>query len=370
MQKATRKIIIGLLTIVLVFTTMFATTFAWVGIFTYSSTDNFSFNLKTEDLNNSYFLTISSTGEPGSYGEDIPLDEIQKQIMDNLEIDYATFIDVNDSQAINETFNRKTSLKPVTTYINNLTNEFDGFYQFENLSAPTKTKLVESKSYFKFDIYLSVDSKEGLQTSTEINSNVALNEIINSLEGSIGTSQLYNGDLFQSLPSYDRNKYPILNDISTTFNIDSSSSARFALQIYNPIDINSDYTSETPVKTLIYQGGTAEPSYSNGIYSFGGILPEEYNFALQQINRMYNNHLTIDEKYLNRGDLELIESNKLVWQAPNELSDGYLGVHNGIQTKMKISVYFWFEGWDADCVDAIDFKLVTLNLKFTADIDE
>ena len=369
MQKATRKIIISLLTIVLVFTTMFATTFAWVGILTYSSTDYFNFNLKVEDLNNSYFLTISSTGIPGSYGEEIPLDEIQKNIMNNLEIDYDTFIDINNPEAVNEFFKKKTHLKPVTTSIRE--NIFlDNFYEFENLTIPSKTRLVESKSYFKFDIYLSVDSKEGIQNSTEINSNVALNEIVNSLQGTICSSQLYNGDLFQSLPSYDRNKYPLLNDISTIFTIDSASSARFALQVFAPIDINSDYSTETPYKLLIYQGGTSEPSYSNGIYSFGGILPEEYNFAVQQLNRMYNNHLKIENKYLNRNDLELIESNKLIWQAPNDYSNGYLGVHNGIQTKMKISVYFWFEGWDADCVDAIDFKNVTLNLRFTADIEE
>lgn len=370
MQKATRKIIISILTIVLICTTMFATTFAWVGILTYSSTDYFNFNLKVEDLNNSYFLTISSSGEPGSYGEEIPLENIQMEIMDNLEIDYSTYIDINSSEAINEFFKNKTFLKPVTTSINNETNSLDGFYEFENLSTPTKTKLVESKSFFKFDIFLSVDSKEGIQNSTEINSNVVLNEIVNSLEGTICSSQLYNGNLFQSLPSYDRNKYPLLNDISTIFTINSASSARFALQVFRPIDINLEYTTETPVKTIIYQGGTAEPSYSNGIYSFGGILPEEYNFAVQQLNKMYNNNLRIESKYLHRNDLELVEGNKWVWQALNDYSNGYLGVHNGIQTKMKISVYFWFEGWDADCVDAIDFKNVTLNLKFTADVEE
>ena len=54
----------------------------------------------------------------------------------------------------------------------------------------------------------------------------------------------------------------------------------------------------------------------------------------------------------------------------SEEENEYLGVKNGTQTKMKITVYFWFEGWDADCISAIDQKSVSLNLKFTSDIEQ
>ena len=43
---------------------------------------------------------------------------------------------------------------------------------------------------------------------------------------------------------------------------------------------------------------------------------------------------------------------------------------DGVQTKMKISVYLWFEGWDADCLKAIVRRPVTLNLTFTSGTDD
>ena len=35
--------------------------------------------------------------------------------------------------------------------------------------------------------------------------------------------------------------------------------------------------------------------------------------------------------------------------------------------KIKVTVYFWFEGWDADCFEIIDAVMVRLNLEFASD---
>ena len=43
MRGLSKKMFISILTSVIVFVTMVATTFAWVGIFTYANTENFSF---------------------------------------------------------------------------------------------------------------------------------------------------------------------------------------------------------------------------------------------------------------------------------------------------------------------------------------
>ena len=50
MRKVNKKILISILTSVIVMITIVATTFAWVGIFTYANTDSFSINLKVSEL--------------------------------------------------------------------------------------------------------------------------------------------------------------------------------------------------------------------------------------------------------------------------------------------------------------------------------
>ena len=73
----------------------------------------------------------------------------------------------------------------------------------------------------------------------------------------------------------------------------------------------------------------------------------------------------IPESALNRGDLELTKENAL-------LTDSNLGfgIINGQRTKVKITVDFWFEGWDADCFEIINRSPVTLNLVFSTAKDE
>ena len=83
MRGLSKKMLISILTSVVVFVTMIATTFAWVGIFTYASTDKFNLNLKVQDLDSNYFLTISSTGEKKSFSSEIPTIELERQIVNN-----------------------------------------------------------------------------------------------------------------------------------------------------------------------------------------------------------------------------------------------------------------------------------------------
>lgn len=70
--------------------------------------------------------------------------------------------------------------------------------------------------------------------------------------------------------------------------------------------------------------------------------------------------MTVPTDVLNRGDLEFIEEN-------NSLIDGNFGfgIFNGQKTKLKITTYFWFEGWDADCFDIIDGINVRINISLT-----
>ena len=81
MRNFNKKMLISILTSVVVLITIVATTFAWVGIFTYANTDNFDFNLRVSELDVNYFLQISATGEEGSFGDEADSIEIKRQIV-------------------------------------------------------------------------------------------------------------------------------------------------------------------------------------------------------------------------------------------------------------------------------------------------
>lgn len=390
-----RKMYMSILATMLVLLTSIATTFAWVGMLTTATFGGFEMNLKTIDFDSPYFLTISSidSTDRNDYGSSVARIDIQKQIMDNIPtIGYST-IDENDANAVNAYFNRAVKLTPVTTSVEG--NHLGKFYDMPYLREK-KTLLSESYGYYKFDIYLSVDAVAGIQDTTEINANVFIENIADSIKGTLSTSSLINGNPFidsSYIPSttYDPlNLLPIFNASSLTIN--SESAARIAFEIYDPIALTDTYQpTDTPSELRIYQGGTKTPSVSNNVYSFGGILPEEYNLAIQELNKAYGFDLTLSNaklesndsyylgaynRFLNDTDRELIDTleNKRLWTKPNTLSGtNYLGVHKdtitneSVQTKMKITVYFWFEGFDADCFDFINRKNVTIDLAFSTD---
>lgn len=370
MQFLVKKVYLSIMTCIVVLFTMVATTYAWVGILTYSTFESFDINIKVEDVNQAYSLRISADG--ANYGETVSLDLIQKQILTNMGIDYEAQLSEISPETIDRLFNKVATLEPVTTSINTSTQALDKFYSMQGLRY---IEFEESKKFYKFDIYLMVEPREGIQANTNLSANLFLADIENTLSGTICTGSLINGNPFASTPS-EGMKYPLLTEIPRTFSINSAASARVALSISNPIDMNNNDTENTNIKkTLIYQGGTDIPSKdSNSVYSLGGILPEEYNFAIQEYNTMYNTDLTIDNVSAERlNDLELTSENRTLFTKPDSIDSenyNYFGVSNGIATKLKITVHFWFEGWDADCFQFIDKKQVSLNLKFSTDIED
>ena len=273
-------------------------------------------------------------------------------------------------------------------------NQLSNFYSINNKNSERYETYSSSSSCIKFDLYLSVDTKEGIKTNenglisedVNINSNVFITELEDTLSGTISDQMLTN------LNPYKNNSIPVEYSILKTlpdkdfFKINSANASRFALSLYEPININDSYNgNEKPTKTLIYHGGNQLPELKGDVYDLGGNLPEDYNVALQElliIRPNYKNSVysIYNQKYesdllkaIDRGknDLDLIEENSSLWEKPLNVDNSpFLGVYNGIQTKMKITVYFWFEGWDADCIKGIDNMPVTLNLTFTAGTEE
>jgi hypothetical protein len=284
-------------------------------------------------------------------------------------------------------------MEPVTTDSN-----LSDFYSLTGLKTKTPM-LISDNRYYKFDLYLSVDTKEGIASMSQtdidalnINANVFFENIADALTGTSNSGSLINPMPFSSIPS--NSVYACLRDIDQhNITVNTKNATRVAFQIFEPIAITSLYTgNEIPAKTIIYQGGKQLPNVNNGVYDLGGILPEEYNLALKEINAIYNTQIDLEtlyvdlnvdgeiqdsekvfytgakDRFLNSKDNEMVEDNNKIWQSPTIVSGtNYLGVKNGIQTKMKVSVYFWYEGFDADCLRLIDFRPTALNISLSTD---
>ena len=120
MQGVFRKLYMSILAATMILLTTIATTFAWVGMLTSSSLGSFDIDLKVEDFDNDYYLKISGTDSTNSdgFGDAVKKIDVQRQIMDNMNIPYKTKnFDINDASAIDTYFTRTAAvrLRPTTT---------------------------------------------------------------------------------------------------------------------------------------------------------------------------------------------------------------------------------------------------------------
>lgn len=405
MHKSVRKVMIGIFTSLLIVLTMVTTTYAWVGMLTYAYVNEFEINLQVQDKESDYNLYISPTGEKDSFAENIDnagTTIIRKQILENMGYNVSTYSD-SEINSIFLTRVRLTPVSPVVVY-NSSNDEYSvdlsNFIEYDKNGS-----FKQSKSYFKFDLYLTLDSATGEITSdTNYLIDLYLDEIESSLKGEsisghIFNTMTYNKSFIDSI-EYNSSVYKkITNDVdddgnyelltSTNITSDSSYSTRYAIEYYEGIPIDESYSSDAkPLRQTIYYNGTEYPLINkNGIYSFGNILSTDENVAIQEMNKVYN--FDLEESYnkyaknLNLCDFDTlceVRKNDLLISSDNDMlcDDGTntvgvkklkLGIVNGVQYKVKVSVYFWYEGWDADSFAIIDNYSTTLNLKFSSNFD-
>ena len=176
MQRvAIRKILISIFTIIVVIITTFATTYAWVGILTASSIEQFQLNFKTQEESN-YSLLISTT-EDGLFKEalsDEDYIDIKRQILKNMDKNVEM---LNNQGIINEYNNIK--LEPISIDKGKITS--DEFY----LINKNTLNRIKTKKRLKFDLFLSLDyvGEDAITEDTNIIVNLLLDDIQNTLVG-------------------------------------------------------------------------------------------------------------------------------------------------------------------------------------------
>ncbi|MGM9970107.1 MAG: hypothetical protein ACI35S_06905 [Anaeroplasma sp.] len=354
MQKLLKKIYFSIIVTVLCFATLTVTTYAWVGIFTSSSFDNFTINLFSNEFRE-YGVEISLTGEEGTFGSTVDEIELKREILENygMRMDYIT-TDQAVQKAFSELLLTTCSVKP---------NEDNSFNDFLDMYDNVTTK------YIKFDVYISAYRAYDSGSTSEYLLDAYLTG--NLFEGTKRSINLINeftypSDFINNVEDGIQGGTKIKNNVS----VDSSSCTRIAIQKYNVVEKGhpeayNDYSIINDY--VIYQQGPNEPIYNplTNIYSFGGILEEEYNLALFQYNQKFSHkRKNLPDWALLRNDIDFSANSY------NQIIDS-TNPNEKISTNdmMKLTIYFWFEGWDADCFEVIDNSPVTFNLNFTNNIN-
>lgn len=358
MKKYFNKFTMSIIMVVLSALTMIATTYAWVGLATNSTTDNFLLNVKqAEDDDSDYGIELSLTGKEGTFFDEIQPIDLKKQILLNAGYNQNQ---LSTEGKINEEF-RKLSFEQTTV------NRTEDYYltNFRNMQN-------EQAKYLYFDLYVSV-YKIGGDTGADINLDVYLRNTVMTSELSTyyvnnvvnfpsmnpaGTDILGNPLVTNSLPlgtSIQKGNVSMYPD----------NAARVGIQrhkVVDKYDVNAYTLDNNAYELLIYKNGNDYPTYdaTNNIYDFGGVLPLEYNFAALYHNTMYTTDVltSVPNSALNRGDITFKDDG-----TSNHIVKESYGVT--VRKMIKFTVYFWFEGWDPDCYAAIDNKPVTLNLEFS-----
>ena len=369
-----KKLYISVLTSILVLLTTVATTFAWVGVFANSTFEQFDVTIKASSLEE-YGVVLSATGEEGSFSDTIKSIDIKRQILKNWGYHPDYLINDND---VNRLFALITMDQCTNLPIIN-----DG--KIKKLGQFKTIERFDTKHYFKFDIYISAISF--YDASSNSSSSFLMDVFIGDglLTGTekyfpLTGSFTYPTSFISPLTNLPNGIRPIIaGETITVVSVNSASSARVAFEKYPSVSLGHpelyDESSE-PTSTVIYTGDKYNyPTYNEktGIYEFGGILQDAINLSTNYYNKYdhiyqkngVNSVALPSEMYEARG-VESPTKDLILSSSTNHLINSSIpSEHISLNQMAKITVYLWFEGWDADCFNVINNSPVKLNISLS-----
>ena len=371
-----KKLYISILTSILVMLTMVATTFAWVGVFANSTFEQFDVNVQASKLLE-YSIEISADGE--NFSSEIHFSDLKKQILTNwgYNVDLLSekqidniFSQLNQDQVTNVPIINDGKITRLGEFKNIFNEVSNKYYKFDLYVSFTKNYDTDFTSNFPFDVYLNSGLLNGTKKQYDLSNSFRYpDDFINPYD------QLINSGNF-SLP----NGYRTIkaNELIKDTKVNSSSAARIAFEKYEVVDKGhpEQYSSSSlPKSTIIYQDSYEYPVYDslNEVYDFGGILPDESNLATMYYNSTEYYYyyykiktLSVPESILSTRGVNGSNPDLRLTSNTNHLIDSSNPDEKISNDKMmKITVSFWFEGWDADCFPVINYSPVSINIGFS-----
>lgn len=369
--KYIKKVYISLMSIVLLMLTAVTTTFAWVGFLDTTFFDDFEIDLKSSEVGE-YGIELSLTGKEGTFANSIDNIEVKRAILKNMGMNNVDIMTDSQIESANVTMDQCTTQimtnNALSTFTDVLGNTTSNYFKFDLYLRTFKSAEVEdnNSSTYYMDAFLNDNVFQGTAETKRLMND--FNYPTNS--GVINFPKIYKRNPITdektelNFPSFTSKNLLTNPHVSGDITVNSLSACRLGIEIHDAVDLYDIRTNANVHKTIIYQGGTQYPTYnsSTGEYSFGGILPDDYNLAVMDYNNKimqgYSN-LTVPEYALYRGDLEY--ANDGVVNRVIDSNDSKVGINQMV----KLTVYFWFEGWDADCFSIINQKPVSLKLSFS-----
>ncbi|MCR5349583.1 MAG: hypothetical protein K6E20_01180 [Acholeplasmatales bacterium] len=379
MFKGTKKIVMSIVMMIVSALAMVVTTFAWVGITSNNTFERITINLETDNEKSDYGIMLSLTGDANDFHETIDTVDLQRQLLVNMGYDKDS---LESDSTVQNVFSR-IKLAQCTTvkdYDDGGTGEcvyLDPFLTLEGNTpyANMNNRTTRYKGYFEFDIWVSLYRIGGSSSSDNRLSIYLRNGDAGGLFSSSTTTSYIANEI--KFPGADvpgalnylsnENNFGPGKSIQGDVSINAASAVRLSVQKAYSVTYgdNTNYLNHQYKGLNIYKYGGDLPSYNNksGIYDFGGILPDEYNFARLQYNSTHRaeEHLgSVPEMALpeKRGDITFADDgvvNHIVNEADNVTTANMIKLHFA----------FWFEGWDSDCFEAINDVPVSVNLSFS-----
>ena len=370
MRKALRRMYVSILMLGLSIIAIGFTTYAWVGIASNSTFDNFTINLKPNETDDSeYGIQLSLTGKKGDFSDSIDPTNLKRQLLINFGVDVSRLTDTGVEIEFN-----KLNLDQCTVSRKDSNPNF--FNEFFNMGDGANGAYI-TKKYLWFDLYISLYRKDGEEDLGDQNLSIYLRQVENDegrleiIDSDISSTNVLNKIKY---PSYNPTGRNILGNgidfgqtITGNVLVKPSTAARLAFQKFDAKEVGDTSWYEDNVKSLtIYRTGSEFPTYNSltGVYDFGAILEKEYNFAYNYHTSLMGYNFDYMEPYVkfddvfNRGD---------ILYKDDGITNHIIKDEDGVTTnKMaRFRIYFWFEGWDANCFDVIDRQKVSINLAFS-----
>ena len=364
-----KKLYISILTSILVLLTTVATTFAWVGVFANSTFDTFDVLIKSSSLEE-YGIVISATGEEDSFSDSIDGMTVKKMILKNW--GYSESL-LNDEERVEQLFSllnmHQCTTLPITD--GNIIRKLGDFKTIEKMST---------HNYFKFDIYIS-----GIQLYPGSSSSSFLLDVYLGDNLVTSSQKTYAPPKPVTFPSDFSNPLTDLptgitkisgGETLTTITHNPSKACRVAFEKYEVVEKGKPELygdSSEPISTVIYSTDKYNyPTYNTDLasYEFGGILPNESNFAILNYNQAdykYANNgikkVTMDENIYGIRGVTGTNPDVILSSNTNHLIDSANPNEQiNLSQMMKVSIYFWIEGWDSDCINTLNQNLLTLGV--------
>ncbi|MCR5787019.1 MAG: hypothetical protein K6G28_04895 [Acholeplasmatales bacterium] len=332
MKYFVRKIYFSMFVSILLVITVVTTTFAWYSTQQNAVVSDFTIGIggaKNEQSEESG-LELSVTGLEGSFKDTLEGTDVMRAIL--LQRGYENAFSLSEK----DVKNIYSNLKFTTVSPNDYKDLTNGFHTVNKYAEKE-----EKEEFFSLDLYVSINNEK--------------------YEDIIGSTPLYFATE-QMATSPDRTvdllvgpfNHPNLGLLPNQITVNATNAARMGVVTYKPVEKYKPQDSDL-YSSKIYSFSSNTPTIRNGVYNFGG-MNNDYNMMLEYYNRIMKdnyNSLIIPDDVKERGEDQLIYS--------QEVFPSSLGCTT--KTMVKLKVYFWLEGWDSDCFNAINHSTIDFSIQ-------